>query len=333
MIKFSFFIGIDVSKAVIDVSYFQNNQVVYLGQFLNSEEGFKSLIKALSNISNLPIDQWFVCFENTGAYSKSLLYWLIEQRIPCREENPAQISMSLGIRRGKDDKHDSKDICYYAFEKRDKMEVTKLNYPFIIALKTLLSRRDLLVKQRTALKSSMKERKGSIEEVLYKELDDQNNAIIAYYNEQIKILERKMEQTINSNTKAAKNNVLLKSIVGISTISAAYLISTTNNFESFTNSRKYACYVGIAPFPNSSGTKKGRTKVHHMANKKVKSILSNGAIAAIIHDPEISMYYKSKKDQGKESGVVLNNVKNKLVHRAFAVIERQTPYVKMMRYV
>lgn len=332
MIKFSFFIGIDVSKAVIDVSYFQNDQVVYLEQYLNSEKGFKKFIKALSKISNLPMDQWFVCFENTGAYSKPLLYWLIEQGIPCREENPSQISKSLGIRRGKDDKHDSKDICYYAFEKRDRMEVTKLDHSFVIILKILLSRRDLMVKQRTALKASMKERKGSIEEELYKELEDQNNAMITYYDEQIKVLEHKIEQTINSNTKAAKNNKLLQSIVGISTITAAYMIATTNNFESFTNSRKYACYAGIAPFPNSSGTRKGKTRVHHMANKKIKSILSNGAIAALVHDPEISIYYQTKIGQGKESGVVINNIKNKLVHRAFAVIKRQTPFVKMMTY-
>ena len=70
-----------------------------------------------------------------------------------------------------------------------------------------------------------------------------------------------------------------------------------------------------------------------MANKKVKSVLSKGATAAKNHDPEISLYYKRKDALGKPYGVIINAIKNKMTHRAFAVIERQPPYVKRMTYV
>ncbi len=70
-----------------------------------------------------------------------------------------------------------------------------------------------------------------------------------------------------------------------------------------------------------------------MANKKIKSLLSNGVAAAKRFDPEMGLYYVRKIDQGKAKGVVLNNIKNKLVQRAFAVVKRQTPYVQMANYL
>lgn len=332
MFNYTFFVGIDVSKVFIDVAFRLFGQVVYLGQYFNDKQGFESLISDLSLKTSVPFDQWIVCFENTGAYSKELLHWLIERQISCCEQDPSLIKMSLGRRRGKSDKIDAKDICSYAFEKRDSITVTKLNKPFVSKLKTLLSRRDLLVKHRAVLKSSLKESKVGMDAELYEELDMQNKAMLSIYDNQIKELENKIEVVINSDSNAAKNNRLLQSIVGIANVTSAYLISTTNNFESITEARKYACYCGIAPFPKSSGIKKGKMKVSHMANKKVKSILSNGVLSAIVHDPEISYYYKRKKEEGKASGIVFNAIKNKLVHRAFAVIKRQTPYVKMMTY-
>jgi len=333
MDKYLFFIGIDVSKAVIDVSYWHGGKAIYLGQFFNTKKGFKAFIRALSKLTDIPFEKWFVCFENTGSYSKALLYWLTDQLISCLEENALKISKSLGLRRGKNDKADSKDICKYVFEKRDTIKATILDKPLVIKLKTVLSRRDLLVKHRTALKVALKEQKSSMDKDLYKELDAQNKAMIKYYDKQIKGLEDKMKQIIQSDPVMEKNDNLLQSIIGIAHITAAYLIATTNNFESYSNARKYASYCGIAPFENSSGIKKGRSKVNSMANKKVKSILSKGATAAKNHDPEISMYYKRKEAQGKPYGVIINAIKNKLIYRAFAVIERQSPFVKRMTYV
>lgn len=69
------------------------------------------------------------------------------------------------------------------------------------------------------------------------------------------------------------------------------------------------------------------------ANKKMKSLFSNCTMSAIVHDPEISLYYKRKRAEGKRSRIVLNAIKNKLIHRVFAVINRKSPYVKIMNYV
>ena len=117
MSKFLLFIGSDISKAVIDIAYHQDGIATYLGQFPNSIFGYTNFVKQLLRITSIPSNQWFLCFENTGVYSKSFLTWLLENNIPCREENALKISRSLGLKRGKDDKVDSLDVCQYAFEK------------------------------------------------------------------------------------------------------------------------------------------------------------------------------------------------------------------------
>jgi transposase len=332
MFNYSFFIGVDISKSVIDISYHQSGQAVYLGQFPNNLKGFGRVLKKLAQLTDLKKEQWFVCFENTGIYSKPLLEFLISQAIPCKEESALKISRSLGLRRGKDDKVDSQDICQYAFEKRDSLVPSKLPSTLILRLRKLLARRDFLVRQRQSLKVSLKEQKGFISEEIFQELSVGNDILIDTYDKQIKNLEESIQSLINTDSNVAFNHALAKSVVGIGEITSAYMIAVTENFTTFEDPRKFACYCGVAPFPNRSGTRKGSTRVSHIANKKMKSLFSNCTMSAINFDPEIAKYYKRKRDEGKKAGVVINAVKNKLIQRVFSVIKRQTPYVKLMNY-
>lgn len=333
MQNYSFFIGSDISKNVIDVSYHQDGKANYLGQYSNNTKGFNSMFKKLSKITQLKIDLWFVCFENTGIYSKPFFEWLHSMKIPFREENALKISRSLGFRRGKDDKIDSMDICQYAFEKRDSILPSKMPSALIVKLKKYLARRDFLVKQRQSLKTSLKEQKGFIDDDIFQELKIGNDKLIKTFNDSIKEIEELINATIETEKTIAKNQKLAQSVIGIGKITAAYLIAVTDNFNSFSDPRKFACYCGVAPFPNRSGTKTGSNKVSHIANKRMKSLFSNCAMSAINHDPGINLYYNRKKNDGKRNGIVLNAIKNKLIQRVFAVIKRQTPYVKIMTYV
>jgi len=332
MQNYSFFIGSDISKRVIDVSYHQNGKAQYLGQYPNNTKGFIALFKKLSKITQFSFDHWFVCFENTGIYSKPFFEWLHSMNIPFREENALKISRSLGFRRGKDDKIDSMDICQYAFEKRDSILPSKMPSALIVKLKKYLARRDFLVKQRQSLKTSLKEQKGFIDDDIFQALSIGNDKLIKTFNESIKEIEQLIDTLIESDNDISTNQKLVQSVIGIGKITSAYLIAVTENFTSFSDPRKFACYCGVAPFPNRSGIKSGSNKVSHIANKKMKSLFSNCTMSAINHDPEIAKYYNRKINDGKRNGIVINAIKNKLIQRVFAVIKRQTPYVKIMTY-
>ena len=75
-----------------------------------------------------------------------------------------------------------------------------------------------------------------------------------------------------------------------------------------------------------------RTKVNHLADKKMKSLLQMCAMTAIKYDPQLKEYYQKKKEEGKNGMLVLNNIRCKIISRVFAVINRQTPYINTYKF-
>ena len=179
---------------------------------------------------------------------------------------------------------------------------------------------------------------ATIEKQVLKELSRQLNkkAItrvkrrLKILTEDVKAIENEVTELIISSPELEKSYNLLQSITGIALVNATMMILCTNNFEGITNARSFACYCGVAPFEYSSGTSiRGKTKVSHLANKKMKTDLTNAARSAVVHDPEMRIYYKRKRAEGKAYGTVMNAVKFKIITRAFAVIKRGTPFVKL----
>jgi transposase len=104
-------------------------------------------------------------------------------------------------------------------------------------------------------------------------------------------------------------------------------------FTAFDNWRQMACYAGVAPFEYTSGTSiRGKTKVNHLADKTMKSMLQMCVLSAIKYDNQIKLYFEKKKTEGKNPMLVMNNIRCKLLARAFAVINRGTPFVKISNY-
>lgn len=331
---YKFYVGVDTSKKTIDVSWTDGPKPSYLNHFANTIPGFKKMIVALSKHTSVQESEWFICFENTGTYSKALLYWLLSQGIPCLEENAMKIYFKKGLSRGKNDRIDSEIICDYAFTNRDRLVPSTLAKPEIIALKKLLSQRELLVKNKKAIAVSLKEHKSEFSPKLFEQLEHQNQLLIIQFQVNIEKVEDLIRDIIKSKEALTKNDNLAQSVVGVGPIISWYMIAYTDNFSTVKDSRKFANYIGIAPHPYQSGISiKRKDKTSKMANQQVKAIVSNGIISAIRYDPQIRAYYYRKIEEGKPEGLVYNNIKNKLVTRVFSTIHRGTPYVKLNNYV
>jgi transposase len=146
-------------------------------------------------------------------------------------------------------------------------------------------------------------------------------------------VEKQMRLLIKSDDRLSGQFRLIISIKAIGEQTALFMIVYTDGFTKFKTWRKFASYCGIAPFPNVSGTSiRGKTKVSHLANKKIKSLFDLCAKSAIQHSPEMKAYYKRRLEEGKNKMSTINIIRNKLLARIFAVIERQTPYVDIMKY-
>ena len=68
--------------------------------------------------------------------------------------------------------------------------------------------------------------------------------------------------------------------------------------------------------------------MHYMANKKLKYNLHMASLTEVKLDSDSKTYYERKVGEGKSKLSVLNAVKNKLLARIIAVVNKQELYVK-----
>lgn len=330
MKKKQLIIGIDISKDTLDV-FLRSIDFHFVVD--NTPEGFVVLLETACKKGNCKITNLFICFENTGKYSKMLSVFLHTQEITFVMSPALAIKKSLGITRGKNDKVDAIRIANYVFEKKDSLVPTVLPGAKIDKMKTSLSLREKLVKHRTAYKNGITDLNDCYEDGETDMLRDIQEQLIAELDKKIEYIENEICLIIQSDEAMSKNYKLILSVRAIGKINAFYFIAFTANFTLFANSRAYACFAGIAPFAYSSGTVTGKDKVHHYANKQLKALLNMAARTAVKCKGEFKQYYdKRTNDFGKNKMSSLNIIRNKLVARVFAVVNRGTPYVDLHKF-
>ncbi|MDH5666197.1 MAG: IS110 family transposase [Nitrosopumilus sp.] len=323
-------IGIDISKLDFDVRI-HGNQMFEC--FKNSDNGFQKLLTWVYRNSVYSKDEILFVFEHTGLYSYGLSVFLTSQDIPFALVSGLEIKRSLGISRGKEDKIDATKIALYGYRLRDEIKPYELPTQAVMIIKRLLSLRDRLVKQRAGYKATLKEQKRILAKKNNKVLFEAQEKVIVFFSKQIDKIQKELQDIVKRNKQLKEQYDLITSIKGVGCQTALFLIAYTNGFTKFNNARKFACYCGIAPFPNSSGTSlRGRTRVSHLANKKVKSLLDLCAKSAIQNNIEMKNYYTKRVEKGKNKMSTINIIRNKLLSRIFAVIERKTPYIDLMKY-
>lgn len=324
-------IGIDVSKATIDVNiYSTNNHQV----FSNNTKGFASLCKWVYKTSSYPKEEILFIFEHTGLYSHNISQYFADKKVPFLIVSGLEIKRSMGLIRGKSDKSDARLISTYGIRMRNELKPYILPRKKIIVLKKMLSLRRKLVQQRAGHKTTLKELRSVLGDSFCKILSTETQRLIKVYDKSIKNIEKEMNEIIEDDEKLKGQVALLLSIKGIGLQIALHTIVYTNEFKSFKTWRQFASYCGIAPFQHKSGTSiRGKTQVSQYANKVLKSLLEMGARAAIQHNKELRTYYKNRLLKKSNKTSALNIIRNKLVSRMFAVIRRNSPYVEIYNYM
>jgi transposase len=321
-------VGIDVSKKTID-AYCYHAQAHKA--FINDVKGYKSLLKWVLKVTKQ--SKVFYCFENTGYYSLKLALYLDGQDLIYVEESPLKIKRSSGVVKEKTDRLDAQLIARYAWLYREELEPSTVKSTSHLELGRLLALRDQLVRDNAGLKGTLKELK-----VLLSSSTTDVGCIalkrsIDYLEKQVKGIETRIKDIIAEDASMRKNYELLSSIKGVGLVIACQLIYHTGNFTRFDTWRAFSSYCGTAPFEHQSGTSIHRRKrCHYLGDRKMKSLLSMATVSAIQHDSELRLYYKRKLAEGKDKMLAINNVRNKLIARAFAVVKRGTPYVVLQQY-
>ena len=313
-------IGVDVSKLTLDVCIRPSGTTL---QVANDLAGFRLLKEHLCSMPNT-----LIIMEHTGHYSRRFEDFLSKHSIGFCKIAALEIKRSLGVVRGKSDKLDAKRIAQYGWLRKDQLKADQLIDKNLTELRSLLSLRSKMVRDRSGYLTRLKESLATGECLATSFTAKTQRELIAVFNNKVNKLEVQIRLLIKENQELKQNFELLTGIKGVGQIIAAYMLAYTNNFKRFNDPRKFNCYAGLAPFSHQSGTSiKGRSRVSHLANKELKTLLNMGAFCAIRHNPELKVYYQRRVAEGMRKMSCVNIIRSKIVTRMFAVVKRQTPYV------
>ena len=280
--EFKHFIGIDVSKATLDITVVSAAKPLLHQQISNTTKDIRTIIPKLLKTFRATLEDTLFCMEYTGIYNLFLLKWLPSQGAKVWLESGVQIARSTGVTRGKNDKVDSYRIAMYAYTNRHQARLWKAPKPILGKLSALLSQRSRLIKAKRQLTTALKEQSLFLEKQIIRTLQKNTDKVVTVLKQQIKVIEKEIHDTIKQDENLDRLNKIITSIDGVGFVTAAYVIITTNEFTSITDAKKYACYAGVVPFEHTSGTSyKTKARVSHRANKTVKKLLHLSALAAL----------------------------------------------------
>lgn len=320
---FKNFIGIDISKLWFDVTLItqaSSFKAVH-HQFAQSAEGYDQMKVWLQQFNIEINNETLFCMEYTGIYNTGLVKYLVNCNAAIWVEMPLRIKKAGGIERGSDDKSASQKIAWYALRYHDQAKLWNPADTSIEKIKHLIAQRERIV---TTLKHLTVPAKELIDCGLLEEgrmmIRLQQPAIKALQKAKLNI-EKLISKTIQQDEALNHTVDLLQSVNGVGVVTATALIVYTKGFTSFRNAKELACYCGVAPFNKSSGSSvKFKPSVSPFANMKLKKLLHLCAMSAIQNDREMKSYFERKLLEGKNKMNIINAVRNKLVHRVFAVV-------------
>lgn len=318
--KKKIFIGIDVSNVTLDlcVKTEKTSESFVIKNDVRSIKGF------FRKVTGCDIA---VGMENTGRYNWALYEFLAEWNHEVFVIAPLHLKKSMGLVRGKNDKVDALRIAEFLEKNHSDLKPWFCPSLSIQKLKILMAERSFRQKFKRGLLSQQWDYKKMKRQGLNSSLQKMNAQLIAKIEKQILEIERQIEETIQQDDPLKKQANLMRTIPGVGKVLCWMMLAKTQGFTTIQDPRKMACYSGVAPFDYQSGTSiKGRKRVSVFADKAIKSVLHLSAMRAVRLKNDLNQYYERKVSEGKNKMSVLNAVRNKIIHRIFAVIKSEIPY-------
>lgn len=327
------FMGCDVARK--DFAYCLRNSdgILLQGSVENSERAIIKWLSQLKKTLSIELKTVIFCQEHTGVYGLKLMRVLYARNLKVSVEGAANIKLSLGLQRGKTDKVDAARIAEYAMRYTDRLKLWKPKREVLDRLSQLLNTRNGLLAVRTNLMNQLSEEKEFKGQVMYAIMKKLFRPTLTATEKSIKLAEKQIQDLIQSDENLFRLNTLVTSVDGIGKITSATILVRTNEFQDYTEAKKFACTAGVAPFEYKSGSSiRGKTRVSHHAHKDLKTLLHMCAIGCISRKGELKEYYERMVRTGKNKMSVINGVRNKLIHRIFAVVRTGIMYDKNYKY-
>jgi len=306
------FIGIDVSKARLDVAMRPSAEKLSVS---NDEAGIQALVKRLSELK--PV---LIVLEATGGLERSVSGTLGSAQLPVVVVNPRQVrdfAKALG-QLAKTDRIDAEVLAHFAEVIRPPLR--PLPDKVSLELRALIARRRQLIEMMVAEKNRL----SAASKAVRKRIE----AHIRWLETELDRADKDLDQSIRQSPIWQEHQDLLRSVPGIGPVVSRTLLAELPELGRL-NRKQIAALVGIAPLNCDSGTFRGRRGIWG-GRATVRAVLYMAALVASRRNSVIRNFYKRLRDKGKAPKVALVACMHKLLTILNAMIKHKTRWSEII---
>lgn len=304
------FVGIDVSKAVLDIAVTPTGEAWSVA---NSTEGMQQLVVKLREIAPR-----LVVLEATGGLERRAIAALAGAALPVVAVNPRQVR-DFAKATGRLAKTDAVDAATLAlFADRIRPEVRPLRDEQSQELEALVVRRRQVVDMITAEKNRLASDPPS------KHVRTAIGRTIKWLQKQLKDIDNDLDTAVRHSPAWREKDKLLRSVPAVGKVLSRSLLSLVPELGTLGH-KQIAALIGVAPFNRDSGTQRGRRCVWG-GRANVRAVLYMSALVATRFNPVIRAFHARLIAAGKLPKVALVACMRKLLTMLNAIVRDQKPW-------
>ena len=309
------FVGIDVSKAQLDVAVRPTGKRWTLPY---DQTGIEGLIPQI-----VDLEPALVLLEATGGLELPLVAALAAAALPVVVVNPRQVrdfARATGTL-AKTDTLDAGVLAHFADAVRP--EVRPLKDAETQVLNSLTARRHQVMTMLVSEKNRLGTAIGAVSPRI--------EAHIAWLEQELSDLDKGLRQTLRRSPVWREKDDLLRTVPGVGEQISLTLLANLPELGTL-NRRQIAALVGVAPYNRDSGTLRGKRAVWG-GRSRVRAVLYMGALVASRHNPAIRDFYQRLLAAGKPKKVALVASMRKLLVILNGMLKHGSPWCDMTQPV
>jgi transposase len=303
------FIGIDVSKATLDISlsgkhYKINNTAKSILSFIKDSIVAKKIVLCV--------------LESTGGYERLAMQLLSKADVPVHRAHPNKVhafAKACG-HFAKTDKLDSILLERYAAFISDKNVVTEIVSDSILELQALRS-------VERNLEDNLHAYQCRREHLTGKALIHLNKQV-AFIKKQLVEISKDIEELVKNDKDLSSKQHLLTSYKGVGKKTANSLMSELSELGKL-NKREIASLVGVVPKTYESGQKIARGHIQG-GRFYARKALYMSALVAMRYNERIKIFYERLRANGKSAKIALVAVMHKIIVHLNSMIKNNEIY-------
>jgi transposase len=313
------FLGVDVSKAKLDVALLLANDKVKSKVFANDAQGFNSLLQWLESTAPDGLGAVHVCMEATGSYHEELACFLHDHSVVLSVVNPLLVKRfgQANRLRNKTDGGDAKCLATYC--KTSKPQHWEAPSAGVRALQALVARLDTLLAMRQAERNRL--------DVAHHSVAASIRSVITGLDEAVAQVKAQIASTIDDDPDLKQRAGLLQSIPGLGDKTIPQLLAYIGRPERFSSVKALIAYASLTPMIRQSGASLDKHRgTHPLGHQELKRVLYYPAMVAGRYNPPVTVFWNRLKAQNKPGKVIVVACMHKLLAIAYGVLRSGKPF-------